>query len=284
MKLSYSNYRNYINCPRFYYNLVNKVKPPEKDSRYFALYGMLIEMFFKKYTNDYTKNGVELTPEQVKTVLKKQWAQVLQENYVNWNEPWVKETSEQIFDNVYNDVLKNMKAFDFWKDSRSEVSFRINLKKSKDALTCRMDFIWNKPDGTVEILDGKGTNKIDTNVDVEQLYFYALIYLLNHGKLPNKLGFLYYRYQMIKYVDFDLQTILQFKDKLALVKKSIKEDTVFKAKVGLSKQCKWCSYKFSCEAWAQKKEANAKKREARAKARGETVEIETNGGIADFSF
>jgi CRISPR/Cas system-associated exonuclease Cas4 (RecB family) len=123
-----------------------------------------------------------------------------------------------------------------------------------------MDFICKNDDGTIEILDGKGTSKMDTNVDIEQLLFYALMFLLKNKRIPDKLGFLYYKYQLIKYIDFDESSVMAFKDKLALVKRSIISTKVFEPKVGLSKQCKWCAYKFGCDAYNAKKDANAEKR------------------------
>lgn len=260
MKISYSDYRTYLDCPRLYKLRKDKVPTPEKDNRYFALYGLLVERFFKKYTNEVAKTGRELTDDNIREVLKEIWKYVLDTNYVNWDEPWVKSTSDQIFEMAWVDVCENMRKFSFWKDARSEVSFNVHLKKSGDDITCRMDFVCEPPGGPVEILDGKGKMKIDTDADVEQLYFYALVYLLNKGKLPDKIGFLYYHFKLIKYMDFDVPTIIAFKDKLALVKQAIKKDTVFAPKVGLSKQCKWCSYKCICNEYMAKKQANAEKR------------------------
>ena len=115
---------------------------------------------------------------------------------------------------------------------------------------------------------------MDKNVDVEQLFFYALVYMLKNRKLPDKIGFLYYRYQLIKYVDFDLKSILDFKDKLVIVKRSIREAKVFEPKVGLSKQCRWCDYRYSCDAYAAKKDANAEKRSV--------IHKESTGGLLDL--
>jgi hypothetical protein len=264
----------YIDCPRHYKLKADKVAPPEKESKYFALYGLLVERFFKKYTNEVAKTGRQLTDDNVKSVLKEIWKYVLDTNYVNWSEPWVKNTSEQIFDMAVADVIENMRKFTFWKDSRSEVTFNVHLKKSGDLITCRMDFVHEPQGGPIEILDGKGKMKIDADIDLDQLYFYALVYLLNKGRLPDKLGFLYYRFKLIKYIDFDKATILSFRDKLALVKQAIKKDTVFEAKVGLSKQCKWCPYKCSCEAYNAKKKENAEKKGH--------IEIDSSLGVQDL--
>lgn len=276
MKLSYSEYRSYVQCPMKYYKEVNKVEPPEEPSMYFAVYGLLVEYFFKIYSNFYTKKNITLTDEQVYKILRKLWDKVLEENYVRWTDPWCRQSSEHIFMTAYEDVLKNLNTFEFWKYAQSEISFDILLKKAQDVLTCRMDFIVRNPDGTVEILDGKGTYKMDKTVDIDQLYFYTLVYLLHYKKLPDKVGFLYYKFQTIRYIDFDMKSIMDFKDKLVLVKKAIKTDKVFEAKVGISKQCKWCDYKMTCVALIDK-------RRARAEKKSPVMPFDFDGGVLSFS-
>jgi CRISPR/Cas system-associated exonuclease Cas4 (RecB family) len=260
VRLSYSSYRMYVDCPRSYKLKADKVEPPEPDNRYFALYGLLVEHFFERYTNRLCRADRVLTDKDVNYLLSEMWKGILAENYVNWDEPYVRKSSNDIYEMALEDVLENMKTFSFWKNAQAEVPYWINLKKSGDALTCRMDFVVKLPDDTVEILDGKGKMKIDTDADIEQLYYYALVYLLKNGRLPDKIGFLYYHFKIIRYIDFDADAIMAFRDKLALVKSAMKKDTEFAPKVKLSKQCKWCSYKYTCDAWRAKKDANAAKK------------------------
>lgn len=278
MKLTYSEYKTYLSCPRLYYNQKHKIKPPEKPSEYFSLYGRLIEMFFERYTNEIVKNGQELNENQIRGILKHQWSLILDRAYVIWDEPWVKETSEQIYESVCSDVVKNLAEFDFWKHAKSEVPIKILLKKTGDVLSGRLDFLCTYSDDTVEILDGKGTHKLK-NVDEEQLYFYALMYYLKYRRFPDKLGFLFYRYQQIKYIDFDKDRILGFKNKLALTKRLIKKDKEFKASVGISKQCKWCAYSFSCDAFIKRKNELAEKRASK----NQVGLPEYDGGVLSFS-
>lgn len=278
MKISYSSFRMYIDCPRKYKWTQDRVDPPEPQSKYFALYGLLIEKFFEHLSNHHYKNNPNLNPKQVRTLIEQQWRYILEDNYVDWDEPWCKETSDEILESVVQDALKNMETLDFFKNSKAEVVYETVLKKSKDIITGRLDFVYINEENKVEILDGKGTKKMDTNVDTDQLYFYALLYLLRYKRLPHKLGFLYYRYQLVKYIDFDLQTIMDFKNKLAVVKKAIKEDTTWEPKVKITKQCKWCPYKLICDAYIAKKEENAEKRASRS-----SIKVEHTGGFSDLS-
>jgi len=276
MKISYSSFRKYIDCPRKYKWYIDRVEPSEQQSKYFALYGLLVQKFFEHLCNNHYKNNPNLKPDQIRLLMKNQWRFILEDNYVIWDEPWCKETEEDIFENSFQDVLKNMETLDFYKNTKSEVVFETVLKKSKDIITGRLDFVYVNGDNKVEILDGKGTNKIETNVDIDQLYFYALLYLLKYRRLPHKIGFIYYKYQMVEYVDFDLDTIMEFKNKLAIVKKAIKNDTVWEPKVKITKQCKWCGYKYMCDAFNEKKAANAAKRKSK-------IEAPKTGGVIDLS-
>lgn len=275
MKISYSSFRNYIDCPRKYRWHLDRVDPPVEPSKYFALYGLLVQKFFEHLCNNHYKNNPNLKPEQIRTLMKQQWHFILKDNHVIWDEPWCRETSEEIFEGAFQDVLKNMSELNFYKNTKSEVVFETLLKKSQDLITGRMDFLYINPHNEVEILDGKGTNKIETNVDADQLYFYALLYLLKYKRLPDKLGFVFYKFHMIEYIEFDLNTILEFKNKLALVKKSIKEDTTWAPKVKITKQCKWCEYSLICDAFKEKKSENASKRKS-------SINVENTGGIIDL--
>jgi CRISPR/Cas system-associated exonuclease Cas4 (RecB family) len=246
----------YVECPRKYRWYKDKKVPSVKGSKYFALYGIAIQRFFEFYVNKYVKKGIKLTDEQIKLFVRQDWEKILDKEYVVWDDLWCKQNSEEIFLSVYEDILSNLKVFDFFDKARAEVCYNILLKKSQDEINGRIDFIVKNEDGTVEILDGKGSTKLEKNVDTEQLYFYSLMYLLRNKKLPDKIGFWYYKFQKIIYVPIDLKTIIEFKNKFALVKKAIKEDTTWEPRVKITKGCNFCDYKADCDAFLRKKEEN----------------------------
>ena len=270
MKLSFSKYDTYLKCPRKFKYELDGIKPPMEDSKYFALYGILIQRFFQEYSNVLINSTITITPELVRSVLKKQWDKILERNYVNWKDPWVKQTADEIFEEAFKDILENIKTFPLFNECKSEVNIEIKLKKSGDILNGRLDFIRKCPDGSVEILDGKSTTHLD-RVDPEQLFFYALLYFLKHEKLPKRLGFLFYKYKTIQYIDFNSDILLKFKNKLAMAKEAIKKDKTFEPVVKLSKTCAWCAYRITCKPYLEKKEANAKKRSK--------LHTDTEGGI-----
>jgi CRISPR/Cas system-associated exonuclease Cas4 (RecB family) len=270
MRLSFSKYDTYLKCPRQYKYKLDGVEPAEEESKYFALFGILIQRFFQDYVNIMLPKKYPITDNFVRAYLDKLWKKILEKEYVNWNDPWVKETPGQIFEQAYIDVLENIKAFPLFSECRSEVTIDIKLKKSGDQLNGRLDFIRTCPDKSIEILDGKSTAHLE-RVDVEQLYFYSLLYFLKHNVLPKRLGFLFYRYRTIQYIDFNPDILIKFKNKLALAKEAIKKDKEFKATVKLSKVCVWCPYKLICKPCLEKKAANSEKRSK--------IKEETNGEI-----
>lgn len=278
MKLSYSEYKSYLDCPKKYKYQKDRVKPAVTPSKYFALYGITVQKFFELYSNLYSKNGKVLTEIEVKGYLRGIWNKVLQDNYVDWNEPWCKFSSVDLFEQAYSDVIENLKVFDdFFRHSESEKKIIINLKNSGDSLVSKVDFIHKDNQGKVTILDGKGTDEIGKNIDADQLYFYALVYLIHYKKMPDLLGILYWRMRQIVYYDFTYDTIIKFKNKLALVKNAIKADTKFEAKIGLSKQCKWCDFRYQCDEYTQKKEANKEKRGKKSALPDYNGELQTVG-------
>lgn len=276
MEITYSKYKTYLNCPRLYYKEATREEYPMEISSYFSLYGKLIESFFKIYTNDFSKNNIRLSNDLIRRTLQNNWERILENDYICWTDPWATQSQDEIFEEVYDDVLKNLEAFNFWKDARAEVTINIQLK-NKDILTGRLDFLYNSPRNTVEIIDGKGTKKPDKNVDVEQLYFYALLYYLRYKKLPDKMGFLFYRFHSIKYIDFTIEDIKDFKNKLVLVKNCILNDKDFIPKVKISKHCKWCNYHLICDAYLNKKGSKKKKHNHLEKVLQE-------GEISEFDF
>jgi CRISPR/Cas system-associated exonuclease Cas4 (RecB family) len=270
MKLTYSNYDTYLKCPRKYKYNVDGVKPPMEDSKYFALYGILIQRFFQEYTNSIVPSGIDVTPILVRSMLKKFWDKILERNYVNWKDPWVKQTADEIFEECLKDIIENINALPLFNECKSEVNILIKLKKSGDEIHGRLDFIRTCPDKSIEILDGKSTAHLD-RVENEQLYFYALLYFLRSGKLPKRLGYIFYRYKTVQYIDFNKDILIQFKNKLALAKEAIKKDKIFEPKVKLSKVCAWCPHRITCQPYIAKKEANAAKRSK--------LHADANGGV-----
>jgi hypothetical protein len=73
----------------------------------------------------------------------------------------------------------------------------VNLIGQVDPVTPvggRADIIMRRDDTGVSILDGKNSQSKGKYTDPDQLRWYAMCYRLVHGVLPDRLGFIYFRY------------------------------------------------------------------------------------------
>lgn len=100
------------------------------------------------------------------------------------------------------------------KDARAEVPLDVTILGHK--LGGRADFIMRRvqPYGDLLILDGKGSRYREDYTDKRQLIWYAMLYYERHKILPDKLGFVYWRFDPPKSVDWvpvDLDAIQELK-------------------------------------------------------------------------
>ncbi len=271
MRINYHTYKTYLECPKKYDLMERRVPPSEPDNKYFAIYGMTIEKFFQNYCNEWGPAGIVFDKDLVIKYLSPLYKKILHYNQVDWGAPFAKLSSQDIFDTVVLDILECLPVFTVFKNTKSETSFKVTLK-NEDFLNGRVDFLHTNELGEIELLDGKGTDTLNKNIDPEQLYMYALLYYFTRKKLPNKIGFVYYKLRHVQYIDFDIKTVDQFRRKLFLVLQAIKNDKKF---IGTpsTKACKYCQYKLNCEEYMQKKLVRQKK---------SSIEIETNGTPIDL--
>ena len=89
---------------------------------------------------------------------------------------------------------------------------------------------------------------------------------------------MYYKFQTIDYLDFNRDDVINFKNRLAAVKKTIKDEKEFKANVSLSKSCLYCPYSLTCTPCQTKKAENR----AKKAARGGGLVIDSDDIIASF--
>ena len=255
-KISFHSYKTYLECPRKFKLHEDWVKPPE-ENKYFAIFGIGVQKFFEDYCNKWGSSFLDHSFEAIDSKLKPIFREVLQNNYVNWKAPFAKLSATDIYRQALTDIQQCLDNIDIFKKSKSEVSLKV-LLKNKDLLIGKVDFLLELPSGGVAIIDGKGTDKIGKNVHEEQLLMYALLYYMIHKKLPEKLGFLYYRLRHIEYIEFDLKKVDNFRKKLLIVLTAIRNDTKFEATPS-PKSCMYCDYKSECEPYLKMRISRMKK-------------------------
>jgi len=232
---------------------------PQGKNEYFTLFGNLIQKFFELYANEWKSQGLAFTEPLIRQKLQPLWEKLLSYAEVDWNAPFARQNSKEIFDNAVEDIIGNLDNLDVYGNIRSEVKIEVTFK-SGDVLVGKLDFIKKDeeaPPEDADILDGKSTDKFGKNIHVEQLYTYAILYKFKYGVYPKRIGILYFRMKEIEYYDMDIEEIETFKKKLILTMFEIGKTEVFKATPS-AKSCKYCDYMSICKEGMES--ANSRKR------------------------
>jgi CRISPR/Cas system-associated exonuclease Cas4 (RecB family) len=122
----------------------------------------------------------------------------------------------------------------------SEVEHKAQVLEN-DYITGKFDFIIE--DNEISILDGK-SNKDPKDAKRTQLMYYALVYYLCKGKLPDTLGFIFWRYANLETFKPSEEDLLNLKKDIEDVITAIK-NSEFVATPSES-ACQWCKFNLEC--------------------------------------
>jgi len=247
MKYSVSSLNLYRDCPQKFYRAKIKKHPPDEVSdRFYAIYGIVVQKVFEIFYNEqcWLMKG-NLLP-YLKEICRKEFASLLKTEYVDWNKH--KLSPQQFYQECEDAILVGLGAIKQEKLLAPYAKSEIWLHHTLDSghiLNGRVDFIFKYSDKDVWILDGKGTSS--QNADKWQLYFYALLYYLNYGVIPNKLGFIYWRFGTVKFVKFKPEDLKPFYEEVLQIIEQIAVNVkTRKWPANPPKGCFFCDYKPSC--------------------------------------
>ena len=245
MRWDFHKHKTYMECPKKHKLEFDRVPPTKQDNKYFAVRGTIIQKFFELYANGHYPPGLELNRAGVSKFLKYYYDRELTYSFVDWKSHMSKLSRTELFDEIVDIVLENLKRLDIYRDgTRSEVKIVVKLKNG-DELVGKLDFIKNYADGSKAIIDGKATATMGKNVDLDQLLFYAWLEKINSGVLPDKLGFLYYALQEEDWKRFDKTDVETAVRKILYSLECAKKDTTF-LPTPSAPACKYCSYLDTC--------------------------------------
>ena len=275
MYLSYSGYHTFRECPRVYFHrYINKSELPEPDNRVNMLYGSAVGVVFERFYNDkiWRQSNTEAALQAiVEPVISEIIAKERSKGGVfDWKAPKLKIKSlEQLTKEVRVAIPKGLATIRLHRlighDAAAEV--KLDGKFQGHILGGSADFAMHRVEPYKDkiILDGKGSRYREQYVDAAQLHWYAMLHRAKLGVPPDRLGFVFWRQDSERALDWvpftpaDLDHILI--DALAAVREiercatswSEAKDTpeemarlqeLFPANP--SGQCKLCSYKFAC--------------------------------------
>lgn len=176
-----------------------KKKPkPFKDSRHHAVMGIVIQGVLEQmYNQEWWKTPTELV-RLLEEDLEQRFKVECLNNYIDWRVAGM--TKEEMFAVCKAGVfgfIKTLKAHKLvGQYARSEVHHLAYINKY-NPIAGYLDFLIRRNDEPLKgitILDGKNSAHRGKYTDPDQLRFYALTFYLQTGVMPDRLGFIYYRY------------------------------------------------------------------------------------------
>ena len=250
--LTYSSLKSYEECPlKYYWSYIEKKKPKIPENSYYAICGIAKQRLFEHFYNDmwYLKRDkcISFMEEQAPKVFD----ECLKTSPVLWEASIAKKSKDELVAEVKDGVRKGIKIIKDHKflteESKSEIKLVAKLDKWIEVVG-RVDFIIRFKDKTGWILDGKDT--VDKNkmkdVDPRQLWVYSFLYEGCYGKLPEKVGFMFWRHDTVLYYD-PKEGIEQVKEWIKTTYWNIKNKK-FDPKPSDS-NCFFCKFKLECDAY-----------------------------------
>lgn len=253
-------------------------------SRHDSIMGQAIQFAVERLYNDYlwqrlllTNPEERWTPQRLVEHLKKtvldDFRHRLNSEYIDWTWAPSQLEMERICLAGLIGFLKTMKANHFiGVPAIAEKKFVAYLDDVP--LAARVDLFFQReahlPLPGVTILDGKNSQTKGKYTNPDQLRFYALVYLLSTGKLPDRVGFTYYRFPYgtvledgtidsgVDWVPLHKEDIRGLAHKVKAAREGIRAKQ-FDANP-VPSYCKWCKYEDLCKPRQAQKASNREKR------------------------
>lgn len=175
-----------------------KKPKPHKDSHHHAVMGIVIQGVLEQmYNSEWWKTPSELI-RLLEEELEQRFKLELLNNYIDWRVAGM--TREEMFRICKAGIMGFIRTLKTHKlvgqYARSEVHNLAYINKY-NPIGGYLDFIIRRDDDPLKgitILDGKNSKHRGKYTDPDQLRFYALTFYLQTGVMPDRLGFVYYRF------------------------------------------------------------------------------------------
>lgn len=242
--------------------------PPKKSSMHHAVMGIVIAKAMEDFYNLQLWNDPANLRENLENIVKKEFKFLTHTKYIDWEKAPPEDEMLSVCLEGIRGFLHTMKHHKLiGQYSRSEVDMKAELEGGV-RVGGRADLIIIRNE-EVGIYDGKNSKSKGKYTDPDQLRWYGMLYRATTGKMPHKLGFIYYRYpygmevdgvieEGIDYVDYTVHHLdsLEHRAKEAMRKMyALEFDPTPKAK-----HCQFCDYESVCDARKEQKAQNSEKR------------------------
>jgi len=264
-------------------------KPRPKDkSRHHAVMGIVIQGVLEQFYNAEMWRNREGLKDRLVKMTRDRLLDELPRNYIDWKESPPHDEMEQICVAGVLGYLRTMQVHKLLGPyARSEVDL-LGFADKHLALGGRADFVIRREDTGITMIDGKNSMTKMKYVDPDQLRWYALCFTLSYRKLPDRLGFVWFRFpfddatgeQGVDWVDFTRRDLRELLDRAQAVRKGQQKEK-FDAKPAYQ-ACRFCDYETVCPQRQAAREENVARR-----SRGRSLPVVADmpeGGIIELGF
>lgn len=272
MWLSWSAFKQKNTCGKQYkLDRISDREPPVKDSRHNAAVGSVVQRVFEDFYNDKMWKDQNELVSRLRDKAELYYEEFLEEEYIDWNDFTCRfNTPYEPLKEIHEIIPGTVRAIGREKlvgpYAVSELEMKVPF--AEDYLYGFMDFIIRQEDDTLILLDGKSSRHYDKYTDPDQLYYYALMFFLRYHKLPDKLGFFFYRYaddpdKAIQWHPIDKAKIREMRERIEDTIQSIR-NREFDANP-VPSHCQWCQWEQICDERQEQKRKNRAKRKMNSK-------------------
>ena len=265
---------------------------PFKSSEHHPLMGIVIQGVIEKmYNEELWRDPKNLVP-KLREILDKDFFFAVQDAYIDWGRSDCPPKTE-MYSLCWNGIMGYLRTMKEHRLLGPYARAEVEMPGKVDALTLvngKADVVIRRDDTGVTILDGKNSKTKGKYTDPDQLRWYALCFWLGYGKLPDRLGFIYYRYPFgapvedadgcgtgelysgVDWVQFTMDDVMGLAQRAADARKGM-EAHQFDPRPE-PKICKLCDFETVCE---------ARKATKRTRNRKTTLEmLEDANGLVEF--
>lgn len=248
---------------------------PVKDSKHHAIMGIVIQRVVENlYNDELWKTPVGLH-QRLMDMVEKEFAYEVSTSYIDWRLSPPKAELLQVCKDGVTGYLRTLKAQKLLGPyARAEVELLGYINKYTP-VGGRADLIVRRDDTGVSILDGKNAKEKGKYTTPDQVRWYALCYYLAYGKIPDRVGFVYYRFpygtpkvdgtieEGVDWVPVTRPDIEGLAKRAVDARKAMDKEKF--APTPSPQACRFCDYETVCEARKEQKAANSR---GRKKAEG----------------
>jgi hypothetical protein len=238
MYLSYTGYKTYTSCPRMYlFRYVQKPKLEVLENRVNSLFGTIIGNIFEAFYNEklWAGNpGVAIVEkrllDRVMTSYLKAVAKETRDGVILWKPDDSKAnyaSMEDLLEDVREAVPRGLRVIRHHRLLDRDALAEVKLDQDHEGHTiggrCDIRMRRIEPHHDLILLDGKGSKWRDKYVDTRQLKWYAMLHRMKYGHMPDRLGFVFWRFEPDKGLDWVECSLNELDDLLISALTSIRE-------------------------------------------------------------